>query len=60
MFPAPCPEVGKLEICLVGGRAISSLVTAPAPAFPSAAFGVPRPRSGHSGAEKSAPLILDL
>lgn len=32
------------------GAGQSLLVTAPAPPFPNAAFGVPRPRSGHSGA----------
>lgn len=34
-------------------------MTAPAPPFPNAAFGVPRPRSGHSGAGKSLEICAD-
>lgn len=53
MAPAPCPEVGKVEICLVGGRAISSR-DGSGPPFPNAAFGVPRPAPANPGGKFSS------
>lgn len=44
MAPAPCPEVGKVEIFLIGGRADGS-----GPRVPLRGFLQPRPRSGQSG-----------